>query len=124
MVGKAGGRINCIVRGVGRNIRGHRKEVIMNIEVSKTIRKQIGNRALYWMGTQRLTAIKNGLGIRFNGSRKSNYIEIILTPMDMYAVKFFKVTYYDERLVSEHHDIYCDQLKELIENKTGLYLSL
>ncbi len=62
-------------------------------------------------------------GVRFKlpddekvNKRGINLVEVILTPSDTYRVRFLK----GEALISEHEDIYNDQLQELFTNETGL----
>ncbi len=57
-----------------------------------------------------------------------SHVRVTLEPSDTYKVEFLKVTgtYYERKCstVYETEDIYCDMLKGLVEQKTGLYLSL
>lgn len=55
---------------------------------------------------------------------KCTHVRVTLMPSDTYKVEFLKVAKYDVTTVSEFDDVYCDMLKELVEEKTGLYLSL
>jgi hypothetical protein len=55
---------------------------------------------------------------------KCSHVRVTLDPSDTYTVEFLKVAKFDCKTVSEVGDVYCDQLKELVEKTTGLYLSL
>ncbi len=73
------------------------------------------------------SVIAEGLGgakISFKGSRQMNLVEIRVNGMDLYDVEFKQVTIKNNKSVKAISGIYCDQLKELFENTTGLYLSL
>lgn len=69
---------------------------------------------------------ENWIQFKFSGSKKMNIVKIKLNSMDLYEVKFYK--YYPRKMelveLKNYDGIYCDQLKELFENTTGLYLSL
>jgi hypothetical protein len=108
-------------------------------EISMTILKQMG-------GTNRLKAFVNGRDFiyskdgttvfTFSLSKKANGVKIRLNGNDLYDVEFVKVGFKYEKIegtnikfktatrktVSEHSDIYNDQLIELFERETGLYL--
>jgi hypothetical protein len=93
--------------------------------VSQNIAAQIGNCAFTMMGTRMKIASGNSLIFDVRGSKKVNKIVITLEPSDTYKIEFFKIS---RKLVSQlvysTDDIYNDQLKEVIERHTGLYLSL
>lgn len=56
-------------------------------------------------------------------SNKANYIKITLTPADVYDVEFGRIWGMDYKVISTHEGMYFDQLRELFETETGLYLS-
>ena len=95
--------------------------------VPQTILEQVGNQAFMMMGTKQLVA-KNDRTLRFNvrGTRKCNWIEIELTPLDVYTVRFEKYSpsKYTHTTVHTDEMVYCDQLHDIIESFTGLYLTL
>jgi hypothetical protein len=67
----------------------------------------------------------NGISFRFKGSRKYNCIRVTLTPLDLYTVEFLKTNRYGEVSKEKSFEsVYCDQLIDLFEKQTGLYLSL
>lgn len=55
---------------------------------------------------------------------KFNYITITLLPSDTYHVKFMKFVGVNLKKEVEFSDIYAENLKELVENQTGMRLSL
>ena len=69
---------------------------------------------------------RGGLNFRFRGSRKANHIKITLTGKDLYDVVFTKIMKkgLNIKKVKTFTDIYADQMKEILEEFTGLYLSL
>lgn len=64
------------------------------------------------------------VGIRFKGSTKANYVRITLNGKDLYDMEFLKIRGTSFKTVQTYNDVYGDQLKELFEKFTGLYLSL
>jgi hypothetical protein len=88
--------------------------------VSQNIAAQIGNCAFTMMGTRNKISNGNSLIFDIRGSKKVNKIVITLEPSDTYKIDFYKGI----KLVYSTDNIYNDQLKEVIERHTGLYLSL
>jgi hypothetical protein len=66
------------------------------------------------------------LQFHFKSCKKSNVLKVEVTPADLYKVTFYKYNRrtYETNTVKEIDGLYNDQLKEAIENYTGLYLSL
>ncbi len=78
---------------------------------------------------------ESSLSFRFKGSRECNHLKIILNPNDLYSLQFWKVPTVTQMLdgkgamkeptiVCQENDIFCDQLIEVFERVTGLYLHL
>lgn len=91
--------------------------------IARTIIEQLGNGTLYMLGAKDLLDLGDGLSFRVRGSRRANYVEIRLTPADLYDVSIRKIGRAPSYRVTEVCDakgIYCDQLHELIERETGL----
>lgn len=61
--------------------------------------------------------------IKVNG-KSPNYIKITLDVSDTYTVEFGRIRGFDYTVVQTDSDVYCDQLRPLIETTTGLYLSM
>lgn len=79
------------------------------------------------IGAKDFVAIDNGL--QFGLKRKANKINKIVIKvngLDLYDVEFgnFTMSKLEYKTVSKVENIYADQLKSLIEQKLGLYLSL
>lgn len=88
-------------------------------------------------GARRLTAMigakdflsdddGKSLVFKFKGSRHANYVKITLTPADLYAVDFKRIKRggIEAVDVGSFDGISADQLRELFEMTTGLYLSI
>jgi len=60
---------------------------------------------------------------KFKMCRKANLVKVTYHRCpDVYTVKFFKLGKTSIKVVSEFNHIYCDQLIELFEKETDLYL--
>jgi hypothetical protein len=108
------------------------------MEVAKTILDQMGgaSKIKAMTGAKNFTALPSGVSFQFPSRKGPNYVKITLTPMDTYTVEFGrkagaaalmsgKVDVENiYKKLSEHTDIYFDQLTDLFEKETGLYLSL
>ena len=95
-----------------------------DVQIAQTIQQQLGSKALYMLGAKDLMAIENGLQFSIRGSQAYNKIQIILNGKDLYDVRFLKIRGANISKDDWFHDIYFDQLHELIEQQTGLYTSL
>jgi hypothetical protein len=96
--------------------------------VAKTILAQLGgNRFVVMTGAKNLTSRSNALLFMLPArmaKNKATYVDITLDGNDTYTVSFFKRNKFDLKLISKHDMIYCDQLRELFTEETGLYTSL
>ena len=101
--------------------------------IAQTIINQMGGgrRLQMMVGVTTFVALPSssdqlgGLAFQFKGSRKANYLEVILCPDDTYTLKFCRYGLKQKQsIVKEFESVYCDQLIETFENFTGLYLSL
>jgi len=96
-----------------------------NMQVAKTIQKQLGHKALVMMGAKNQAGGKNYLSFRIGRNAKGvNYIKITLTAMDTYDVEFGAIRGTNYKIKSEAKGIYADMLHDVIEKNTGMYLSL
>jgi hypothetical protein len=98
-----------------------------SMEVAQTILQQLGGRRFLTMtGARDLTGYADALAFklpRFSGV-KVNYVKLTLTPADTYTVEFSRIHGRTVTKLSEHTDVYCDQLQRLFEKVTGLRTSL
>lgn len=96
--------------------------------VARTILEQMG-------GTGRLVAMAGAKGFVYDANAVSfkfpnrdrnrpNYCKVELAADDTYTVTFGRIVKWDLRSASTVEGIYWDQLVELFENATGIYLSL
>ncbi len=66
---------------------------------------------------------EGAVSFRFKGSKEANYVKISLNGNDLYDVDFIKIWGMNLNKQKVYNDVYNDQLKELFESHTGLYLS-
>ena len=73
-----------------------------------------------------MVLIPHGVMIKWPSREPSrgNLVEITLDPSDTYNLTFFNATRGTKKVVKKYDDIYFDQLVELFERQTGLYLRL
>jgi len=96
-------------------------------QVANTIAEQMGgNRRLRAMLGAQLTALNNGLGIKWPNKKRSkgNYVEITLRGDDTYDMEFFNVSTRTRKSVKTYRGVYFDQLVEIFEKQTGWYLRI
>lgn len=96
--------------------------------VASTILDQMGGwrRLKMMIGVQQVIDLRNGVGFKWPNKQRSkgNYVEIILTPLDLYNMTFYNVSTRGKKKVKEFRDIYNDQLVDLFERQTGWYLRM
>ena len=106
------------------------------MSVPQEILKQLGgNRFIAMTGAKRVSVF-NEYALYFElppNKTKAKIFVITLTPMDVYKVECFKKSTIKAmvmndapamKLVKELDGVYCDQLKDIIEDWTGFYLTL
>lgn len=94
-----------------------------NQEIASIILTQLGgSRIKSFLGTKHFVAIENGLAFRFKGTNHSNYIEITLNGLDLYDIKFKKIWGNQVKTIQIFENIYCDQLIDIFESTTNLFL--
>lgn len=97
-------------------------------EVAETIAAQMGGtrRLSVMIGATGFVADVNSLKFSFKRCKRANMFRVTLDATDTYTVEFFK---YSPRkatcdVVKSHELVYADQLVDLFESFTGLYVSL
>ena len=98
-----------------------------NLIVAETILKTLGgNKFRLMTGAKNLAGDENSLSMRIGrNSSNSNYLKITLNSMDLYDMKFCKLTRkFEEKSVTEYSDVYNDMLTEVFEKHTGMYTKL
>jgi hypothetical protein len=91
---------------------------------AQTIADQLGTPALAMMGATNLLGDDRALQFKIRGCRKVTNIRIELADDDTYTVAFWKIRGLDMAKVAEVDMVYADGLRQVIEAKTGLYLSI
>ena len=87
-----------------------------NLKVPETILSQLGGNKF------RMMTLSMRIG---RNSSNSNYLKITLNAMDAYDMKFCKLTRkFEEKSVTEYHNIYNDMLTDQFTAHTGMYTSL
>jgi len=103
-------------------------------EIAQTILTQLGGgRAVAMIGMYGMGfgTDENGnayLSFSFKAGRRANYCKITLNAMDTYDMVIEKVSIrggeQKRKEVANDNGVYCDQLQDLFEKATGLYLRL
>src|ERR1039458_2411264 len=101
----------------------------LDIQVAQTILNQLGGAQFAALtGARNFVSGADFLQFSLPSGAKShiNKVRITLDPSDTYTVEFFNLNLRAGlcSLVSERSDIYCDNLQDLFESETGLYVTL
>ena len=97
------------------------------MSVAKTILEQLGgNKFCAMTGAKNLVDCGDALAMKIGRNKtSSNYLKITLNLMDLYDVRFSRVSLKGgERSVTEYNNVYNDSLVDGFEKHTGLYTSL
>lgn len=98
------------------------------MEIAKTIIAQMGGmgKIKAMTGATNFVSTNKGVMFSFKGSKVANKVDISLTPLDLYDVKFYKINMKNLEKsiipVEEIEGVYNDMLVEIFEKTTGLYL--
>jgi hypothetical protein len=105
-----------------------------NIDIATTILAQLGGSHFVSMtGARALTACDSGLRLKLPGNmtrERINWMEVRLEPSDTYTVTFASErrprgkAWAERKVMHTFEDVYCDQLRDLFEEVTGLLTSL
>lgn len=105
----------------------------MNNEMAKITMNQLTasnngiGRLSMMIGAKNFVRDENKNNVMFSfaakAKNKANKCRITLNSMDLYDVEFFNIRGANFKTISSFKNIYNDQLKELFESETGLYLS-
>ena len=98
----------------------------MAYPVAQEILRQLGGAEFTLMtGACNLCADANSLRLSLTDAKDGiNKVHIVLEPSDTYTVRFYRIRGANMLLVSEHTDMYFDQLQDLFEQCTGLLVTL
>ena len=100
------------------------------MSVAETILAQLGGRRFIVMtGAKNLMShtADNALSFRIPGTMtkdRINYVKITLTPDDLYTMEFGKIRGTTYRVIETVEGVYCDMLRDIFTDKTGLETSL
>ena len=98
-----------------------------NLKVAETILEQLGGNHFRMMtGAKNLLNLGDGLAMKLGrNSSNSNYLKITLNSMDLYDMKFCKLTRnFEEKSVTEYKNVYNDLMRGTFTAHTGMYTSL
>ena len=98
-----------------------------NLKVAETILSQLGGNKFRMMtGAKNFGGTEDSLSMRIGrNSSNSNYLKITLNSMDTYDMKFCKLTRkFEEKSVTEYHNVYNDLMRGTFTAHTGMYTSL
>lgn len=99
-----------------------------SLTVANTILQQLGGAVILrvLIGAHSFTGGKDRLTFKIKAKANQGIraINIILTPADTYTVEFYRIKGIEVKKVEMVEDVYCDELRSVIERVTGLYLSL
>ena len=98
-----------------------------NLTVAKTILEQLGgNKFCMMTGAKNLAGDENSMSMRIGrNSSNSNYLKITLNSMDLYDMKFAKLTRMGElKSVKEEDKGEKEAMVEVFEKHTGMYTKL
>ena len=99
----------------------------MSMSVAKEILETLGgNKFRVMTGAKNFMGFSNGLVMKIGrNSSNSNYLKITLNSMDLYDMKFAKLTRMGElKSVKEYDNVYNDSIVEVFEKHTGMYTKL
>jgi hypothetical protein len=93
-----------------------------NQEIATEILNQLGGQAKIklFTGASMFCAIQNG--VSFKMGRK--VVKIVLNPMDYYDVTVGHIYDCEFKIDAEEKDVFCEDLKFVVERMTGYYLSI
>lgn len=104
------------------------QEIRQSKEQAGEILRQLGGyRFIAMTGAKNFWCDKNTMGFKLPGTltkSRINHIKITLTVWDTYNIEFISIWGDSFKIVSTKEGIYCDMLRDIIEDETGLRLSL
>lgn len=120
------------------DLRPHLLPLLHTASVEKQALAEVGGIIIDQMGGLRrlklmlgISAIydlpgRNGVGFVWPNRERSkgNNVEVELTPMDTYEVRFYNTSGGTKKLVKSYDDVYAEDLVDLFEKQTGWYLRL
>ena len=98
-----------------------------NLIVAEEILRTLGgNKFRAMTGAKNFGGTDNSLSMRIGrNSSNSNYLKITLNSMDLYDMKFSKLTRkFEEKSIKEYNGVFNDMLTDMFTAHTGMYTSL
>ena len=98
-----------------------------DMTVATTILEHLGgNKFRVMTGAKNFVGYEDGLSMKIGrNSSNSNYLRVTLNSMDLYDMKFCKLTRkFEEKSVTEYSDVYNDMLTDIFTSHTGMYTKL
>jgi len=98
-----------------------------NLIVAEEILRTLGgNKFRAMTGAKNFGGTENSLSMRIGrNSSNSNYLKITLNSMDLYDMKFSKLTRkFEEKSIKEYNGVFNDMLTDMFTAHTGMYTSL
>lgn len=98
----------------------------MNQKQALTIIAQFGGNGFKVMtGAKNFVFGPDGLTFKIGQNcHRINGVRVQLEPTDVYTVEFLRINKNGVTVVSKHEDVYCHDLQDLFEKKTGMYTSI
>ncbi|HBI01740.1 MAG TPA: hypothetical protein DDY18_08990 [Flavobacterium sp.] len=84
--------------------------------------KEIDRNLCMCMGVQALTVIEQGLQFKVNGLSFKGYVQIVLTPADLYEVKFLKAKRTQNQALKQIGIKSFDTTLEVVSLTGGIYV--
>ena len=98
------------------------KTIVKLSQVAVTIIEQLGSHAMRIAGLRIHSATEESVTLTYPAEKRSRFTIEYNAGEDIYNVFFYKGR--SVLTCSKHEGIYCDSLADLIEQETGLFLSL
>jgi len=95
------------------------------MNIPQEILTQLGGRRFIVMtGAKCYSEGENTLIVKFKGSKKSNLLKVKLNVMDTYEMEFQKYRADKVNTIASFENVYCDMLRPIFEQTTGLATQL
>jgi hypothetical protein len=99
-----------------------------DLTIATEILRQMGGtgRLSMMIGANGFIGSDNSVSFRFKARAKNgaNAFMVTLDPSDTYTIEFISVRGSSRKVKEALSDVYAEDLKNIFQNKTGLYLSL
>lgn len=95
-------------------------------QIASTILQQLGgNRFLAMTGAHSASIAVRGLSLKLPRNKsKAQYLHIMLDDDDTYTMKFMRMRNFHLENVKEINGVYCDKMRSIFTETTGLETSL